>query len=302
MKSHALAVGVLAVFFLAIAPSCGPATCSATSCAMGCCDSMGRCQAGTMQSACGKEGMACAACAPGQACTLQICGGPMAAGGGSGGGFMAAGGNAGGVAGGSAAMDSGCPVVDDVVVNEPAFASFNVGEPDSGLEDFDWWSTEVGFEEPGPTYDFFTAELYFAKVDGPPMFPYAGTLPAMVTNGNCTECFYAALGCNEDGENCTRGSYLARAGAYDFARGTRNEAAGSFQAAGTNLVFEEWNFGADRAVQGGRCFTVPRLSFGGTWPDAPADGGAGDAGLVGDGGLRADAGPGQDAGVRDGGP
>lgn len=219
-----------------------------------------------------------------------------ATGGGSGGGFMAAGGNAGGTGGGSAAMDSGCPVVDDVIVTEPAVASFTVGAPDSGAEDFEWWSAEVGFEEQGPTYDFFTAELYFEKAEGPPMFPYAGALPAMVTNGSCIECFYAALGCNDEGEDCAGGSYLARAGTYDFARGTRNVAAGSFQAAGSNLVFEEWNFGADRPVQGGRCFTVRRLSFGGSWPDAPADGGASDAGAPRDGGTAPDAGP------RDGGP
>jgi hypothetical protein len=288
MKPSALLFGLLAGLLLAVVPSCGASTCNATSCGMGCCDGMGRCQAGTMPSACGKGGMSCSACAPGQSCTQQICGGPMATGGGAGGGFTAAGGSAGGMAGGSA-MDSGCPLVDDVIVNEPAFAAFSVGEPDSGLEDFEWWSTEVGFEEQGPSYDFFTAELYFEKAEGPPMFPYAGTLPAMVTNSNCTECFYASLGCDDEGDNCTRGSYLARAGSYAFARGTRNVDAGVFQAAGTNLVFEEWNFGADRAVQGGRCFTVPRLSFGGSWPDDAADGGPLDGGRS-DAGTMADAG------------
>jgi hypothetical protein len=223
----------------------------------------------------------------------------MATGGGSAGGFMAAGGaaggSAGGAAGGNAGVDAGCRDFGDVVVNEPTFASFNRGEPDSGLEDFDWWSTEVGFEEPGPSYDFFIAELYFEKAEAPPAFPYAGTLPAMVTNSNCTECFYASLGCDDEGGNCQGGSYLARSGSYAFAQGTPDVDAGTFQAAGTNLVFEEWNFGADRAVQGGRCFTVPRLSFGGSWPEAAPDAGPPDAGPA-DGGASVDGGRG------DGGP
>ncbi len=208
----------------------------------------------------------------------------MAAGGGAAGGFPSAGGSAGGVA-----MDAGCPVVDDVVVNEPLSAEFLVGDPDGGLAGFEWWTTGVSYEESN-RFDEFTAELYFETADGPPTFPYAGTLASDVTNRNCTECFYASLDCDDQGDDCRGGSYLARAGAYDFARGTRNVDAGTFQAGGTNLVFEEWNFGADRAVQGGRCFTVRRLSIGGTWPEAPADAGPTDGGRT-DAGVRGDGGP-----------
>jgi hypothetical protein len=281
---RAVLAGFTLGLFAAFVPSCGAPACNAMTCAMGCCDAMGRCQAGTMANACGKGGASCSACAPGQACTLQICGGPMAAGGGAAGGFPSAGGSAGGMA-----MDAGCPVVDDVVVNEPLSAEFLVGDPDGGLAGFEWWTTGVSYEE-SSRFDEFTAELYFETADGPPAFPYAGTLASGVTNGNCTECFYASLDCDDQGDDCRGGNYLARAGAYDFARGTRNVDAGTFQAGGTNLVFEEWNFGADRAVQGGRCFTVRRLSIGGTWPEARADAGPTDGGRT-DAGVRGDGGP-----------
>lgn len=205
-------LGVLVAF----APSCGGGTCNATNCSTGCCDSMNRCQPGTTATVCGKAGAACGACAPGQACTLQICGGPMNMGGGSagtGGGFAAAGGSA----GGSTVMDAGCMDFGDIDVMEDVFGSFNVGEADGGLEGFEWWYSSIGLEAPMNRVDFFDTELYFETADGPPTFPYAGNIPANTNYTRCTECFVAYLGCDDNGENCD-GEYLATAGSYSFCR------------------------------------------------------------------------------------
>lgn len=275
-------LGVLVAF----APSCGGGTCNATNCSTGCCDSMNRCQPGTTATVCGKAGAACGACAPGQACTLQICGGPMGTGGGSagtGGGFAAAGGSA----GGAAVMDAGCMDFGDIDVMEDVAGSFNVGEPDGGLEGFEWWYSSIGLEAPMNRVDFFDTELYFETVDGPPTFPYAGNIPANTNYTRCTECFVAYLGCDDTGANC-EGEYLATAGSYSFTAGTRKEDAGVFIGGGTNLVFRKWNLETDRP-NGSACFTVGDLKFRAVWPDAPVD-----AGVVVDAGVR-------DAGMRDGG-
>ncbi|MCA3015320.1 MAG: hypothetical protein INH41_23275, partial [Myxococcaceae bacterium] len=262
--------GVFVGFVLGVAaafvPSCGAPACNASTCAMGCCDTMGRCQAGTLASACGKAGATCASCATGQSCTLQVCGGLAATGGGaggSGGGFSATGGGsaggpgggmsggaAGGMAGGAASdagigADGGCPLYGDVVETDPVEGSFTVGQPGDDLEDYEWWTASVAYEVADAGLDSFTAELYFEKAAGPPTFPYTGALPANVTFGNCSECFTAQLDCNEAGDTCPGGTYLARAGSFDFDGGTRSIDAGTFQAGGTNLVFREWDFQGD---------------------------------------------------------
>jgi hypothetical protein len=287
-------LGVLVAF----APSCGGGTCNATNCSTGCCDSMNRCQPGTTAAVCGKGGAACGACAPGQGCTLQICGGPMGTGGG-GGGFSSDSGS-----GGGSAMDAGaCMDFGDIDVMEDVSGSFTVGDLDGGFAGFEWWSSNVGLEAPMNRVDFFESELYFETADGPPAFPYAGNIPANTNYTRCTECFVAYLGCDDNGENCA-GEYLATAGSYAFSSATRKEDAGVFIGSATNLVFRKWNLEADRP-NGSTCFTVGDLKFRAVWPDPPADGGvvdAGsiDAGRVDGGGSTADSGT-RDAGVRDGG-
>ncbi|MBL8920129.1 MAG: endonuclease/exonuclease/phosphatase family protein [Myxococcaceae bacterium] len=77
--------------------------CSAASCPLGCC-SAGRCEPGTLPSACGTNGAACVTCRTGDQCTLNRC---TSAGGGSSGGSSAGGSAAGGSsAGGSSAGGS----------------------------------------------------------------------------------------------------------------------------------------------------------------------------------------------------
>lgn len=283
-------VGFLAGALAALTPSCGAGACNATNCANGCCDSTGKCQAGTTPAACGKGGAMCGACAPGQGCTLQICGGPMGTGGGSantGGGFVSAGGSAGGTA------DAGLNCMDygEIDLMEDVEGSFNIGEPDSGLAGFEWWDAFQALEAPANRVDTFTAELYFETANGPPTFPYAGNLPLDTDFGSCDSCFSASLGCDDNLDNCA-GDYLATSGTYNFTAGTRRTDAGVFIGEGRNLVFRKWNFAADKA-NGTACFTVSKLTFRGVWPGAPIDAGVVDAGSVDAGRV--------DAGSRDGG-
>lgn len=290
-------LGFLLGVVVAVAPSCGAGACNAMNCSTGCCDSMGKCQAGTTPSACGKGGAMCGACAPGQACTLQICGGPMGMAGGSagtGGGFT---GTGGGAAGGGA-MDAGCMDFGDIDLMEDVSGSFNVGVDGGDLEGFEWWDSFMALEAPMMRTDTFLTEFYFETVDGPPMLPYAGMLATNTNYVNCTACFQASLGCDDNLENCA-GEYLATSGGYNFTAATRNVDAGVFIGEGTNLVFRKWNFTSDRP-DGTACFTVGSFKFRAVWPDppAPTDAGATDGGAT-DAGLR-DAGV-TDAGSRDGG-
>lgn len=281
-------VGFLVGGLAALTPSCGAGACNATNCANGCCDSTGKCQAGTTPAACGKGGVTCGMCAPGQACTLQICGGPMGTGGGSantGGGFASAGGSGGGTA------DAGLNCMDygEIDLMEDVSGSFNVGEDGGNLEGYEWWDAFQALEAPANRVDSFTSELYFQTSDGPPTFPYAGMLAANTKFATCDACFSASLGCDDMLENC-EGDYLATSGNYNFTAGTRRVDAGVFVGEGTNLVFKRWNFEFDRP-EGTGCFTVSKLKFRGVWPDPPEpDAGTGtpDAGQV-------------DAGSRDGG-
>lgn len=196
--------------------------------------------------------------------------------GGSGGGFSAGGGSAGGAAGGSA-MDAGCRDYGDIDLNETFSAALNVGEPDSGLEGFEWWDVYLPLEGATPAKtDTFVAELYFETADGPPMFPYAGALATNTNFSNCTACFTASIGCDDMGENCD-GEYLATSGNYNMTAGTRRLDAGVFNGEGTNLTFRKWNFTSDRP-SGSECFTVGTFRFRGVWPDPPEDGGTRDGG------------------------
>jgi hypothetical protein len=186
---------------------------------------------------------------------------------------------------------------------DPFPGGFNVGDPDGGLAGFEWWATEVGVEAPMSRTDFFSAELYFETDTGPPALPHAGNLPVNTTNATCNECFYAYLGCDDQGENCT-GEYLATSGRYEFTTATRNEAAGQFIGTGTNLTFRKWNFTSDRP-SGAECLTVSRFHFRGVWPEPVPDGGmSADAGMTPDAGQsdagQSDAGQ-SDAGVADAG-
>lgn len=221
-----------------------------------------------------------------------------------GGGFVAQGG---GSAGG--AMDSGTMCTDYGEIDfgaDPLFGEFAVGEPDSGLEGFEWWTSSVDLEAPMTRTDSFVGELYFETADGPPMLPHTGDLPANTTFSSCYECFWASLGCDDQGDNCS-GDYLATSGHFEYTKADRNVAIGEFVGTGTNLTFRKWNLDSDRP-NGTECFTVSKFHFRGLWPERLPDGGLppvmdagpGDAGTgTRDGGTSSDAGS-SDAG-RDGG-
>jgi hypothetical protein len=85
-------------------PRCGPGLCS------GCCDPSGQCRAGSDNSACGANGLACTTCGLG-ACSLGACiggpGGTGGFGGSSGGGATAGGSTSGGAAGGTSGGAAG---------------------------------------------------------------------------------------------------------------------------------------------------------------------------------------------------
>ena len=108
---------------MAFAPSCGGTKpCNSVSCATGCCDAKGECQAGSSNGACGQLGGSCQVCQIAQACSLGTCsqtngnGGSNGGGSGGGGGVTGGGGGTtgggtgggGGVTGGGGGTCDGC--------------------------------------------------------------------------------------------------------------------------------------------------------------------------------------------------
>ncbi|MBM4778669.1 MAG: hypothetical protein GQE15_13275 [Archangiaceae bacterium] len=88
---------LLSLFFV-IASGCGGnRPCSSATCAVGCCDSSGRCQTGSFSAACGIGGATCSVCSVTQTCSQGQCiGSNSGAGTGAGGGFSGTGGGSSG--------------------------------------------------------------------------------------------------------------------------------------------------------------------------------------------------------------
>lgn len=95
MRTLSVVLGLAVGFMVAVLPSCGAPRCSAATCALGCCDTAGRCQTSSNLS-CGANGAACVACSLSQSCVSGQCmggssgagagGGPTGGGSGTGGG------------------------------------------------------------------------------------------------------------------------------------------------------------------------------------------------------------------------
>jgi len=105
-----LFAGFVVGVVLAIAPSCGGTKpCNSTTCATGCCDAKGECQAGTSNGACGQLGGTCQICQIAQACSLGTCAQTNGNGGGNntGGGGTTGGGTGGGTTGGGGGTTGG---------------------------------------------------------------------------------------------------------------------------------------------------------------------------------------------------
>lgn len=96
-----------------MAPSCGPTTCTPTSCPLGCCDRSGLCQPGNSTFACGARGNTCEACSTSQSCSSNACSSSFGFGAGAAGaGIASTGGGStssvgGGAAGGGMASSAG---------------------------------------------------------------------------------------------------------------------------------------------------------------------------------------------------
>lgn len=93
-----LTLTVLLTLFFVVAAGCGGSRpCSSATCAVGCCDSSGRCQTGSFSAACGIGGATCSVCSVTQTCSQGQCiGSNTGSGTGAGGGFSGTGGGSSG--------------------------------------------------------------------------------------------------------------------------------------------------------------------------------------------------------------
>jgi hypothetical protein len=101
-------------FLVALSPGCGAQqACSASNCAVGCCDAQGVCRPGDTAAVCGAGGHACVACQA-SACTLGVC--RVAGDAGTGGGAA----TGGGTATGGGSSTGGGTATSPIVINELA--------------------------------------------------------------------------------------------------------------------------------------------------------------------------------------
>lgn len=275
-----LSLGVVASFSqCSTMPTCSPANC------LGCCTTNGQCAPGTTTTGCGKDGVACVACAQGQQCISNVCaviltgggsGGGNGAGGTSGGGSTGggatgggttAGGSAGGgsaaggsaTGGGAATSDGGCRVF-SLIDGNPSQGQYYTTS--TGTQQ--GWAVNFVSPSGGGLYVRTELQLYHG-IGMPPTFPVTGQLRGLSFR-TCDECFQLAVGCNTPmGDNCVS-NYIALSGSYNFQSGTVNMATGTFVGEATNLRFVAWDLQNDMRVMNQPCIDVNRLTWNARWP------------------------------------
>jgi hypothetical protein len=270
---------------------CSPvSTCTPSNC-LGCCTTNGQCAPGTTTTGCGKDGVACVACAQGQQCISNVCaviltgggsagGGTSGTGGGTGGGSATGGGvtgggtsgTGGGVTGGgmsgtgggssggtASTSDGGCRVF-SIIDGNPSQGQYYTTS--SGTQQ--GWAVNFVSPSGGGLYVRTELQLYHG-IGTPPTFPVTGALTGR-TFKTCDQCFQLAVGCNTPmGDNCVS-NYIALSGNYNFQSGTVNMSTGTFVGEATNLRFVAWNLQADTPVMNQPCIEVNRLVWNARWP------------------------------------
>ncbi len=199
------------------------------------------------------------------------------AGGGTGGGTTG-GGTGGGSTGGG--QGGGCQVF-DFSQGDSLFAEY--AEPAMG--DPNHFGAVGKNGNAAGKFDFLLFESWYFGNNTNPTFPKTVTLtnPMGAKYWECYDCLVLREACDNSGQNCG-GYYYVQGGSLAITTATRNIAAGSFVATGTNLNFTEWNLAqaVDAPVPNPRCATVASVSLNASWepPDAgPMDAGA-DAGVT----------------------
>lgn len=197
--------------------------------------------------------------------------GGRAGGSATGGGSAATGGGSASTAGGSAG-DGGlnCTTLQPVA---PPFVVPGGFFPMAQLEY--WGSTVPLLSQQTNRLTLFNSQLYQLP-NQRITFPFAGALPAGLTYDNCQVCFLLSIGCDQNGENCQGGEFLATSGNYNFTEGTLSPDAGRFSGGGTDIVYRQWDFPNDRPAND-NCFRLASITFNAVWPfsipDAGVDGG-----------------------------
>lgn len=180
-------------------------------------------------------------------------GGVGAGGGGGSGGGATGGGTGGGATGGGAGRV--CDPAPAFAVGDLQGVGYDPGVPMQypplNFATFGRMSTTAG------RFDVMSNELYRAAPTGP------------VTLGPtnyvmCEYCYLISLGCNNMGQQCAK-DYLAQAGTVTIPSAVKDQDAGTFSFTLANMVYEEWNFSTDTAVDGG-CLTLTTFSYSGMWP------------------------------------
>ncbi|MFZ5467896.1 MAG: hypothetical protein ACOZIN_00550 [Myxococcota bacterium] len=237
--------------------------CDATTCATGCCDENGVCQAGSSHVACGKSGVACQdcnstqlVCAPTQVCTTSAGGGGGGGSGGGGGGGTDAG-TDGGADGGT--FDAGCLVLANfVAVAErggylPDDAGFDVV---GGLQ----WNPDPSTN---PTAGYRQLWLEVWPLGQTLSFPLSRTFNASTRYDTCDVCVGFDEGC-DDGTMTCQAAYFVQGGSVNVTRADVS-ASGRIEATGTNLRFVEWDYDNDLPVPNGRCVQLGTLTMNIGW-------------------------------------
>jgi hypothetical protein len=287
-RSVVLLSALSALLMVLIAQGCGAGSCSEANCG-GCCDANGRCASGSTPDLCGQAGARCSKCPNGAQCLQQVCTIVQGTGGGSGGGTPMAGGAGGGASGGSTAggaagggvgggaagggvaggasagggsgggAPAGCTSID--LIENLRIRGGGVGPTSSGQQT--GWST--AFWLPASVGSNLTLRIdayVYRPVGTTPSLPITGTFTAASRFLTCDECLTLATACDLNGNACSGGDLIPRAGSYQFTQVASNALAGSAE----HLLFRPWNLTTDAPrTSDSTCIYVRRLEFSATW-------------------------------------
>ncbi|MBL8923291.1 MAG: hypothetical protein JNJ54_30850 [Myxococcaceae bacterium] len=225
MRTLSVVLGLVAGFVVAVLPSCGAPRCSAATCALGCCDTAGRCQSSSNLS-CGANGAACVSCSLSQSCVSGMCtgGAGAGAGGGPSGGGMSGTGGGSSVTGYSAFLDDFSTVYCQKAIECGSLPTTSTADCAAVLRQMfatrgyginTYLATERSVLAGAATYNATRGQACLAEVaaipcvggspSGNPTSCDGVTSPAAAANGACfsrTDCVDPTLSCN--GGPCMR--------------------------------------------------------------------------------------------------
>lgn len=108
--------------------------------------------------------------------------------------------------------------------------------------------------------------LLIQDFHGTSTYPKTVTFKSTDTFKACDLCVIASDGCVQGDSTACSKLYFQQDGQATVTRADTNVASGTMQATASDLLLREWDFGTDKAVADGGCYTVGSATWNTTWP------------------------------------